>query len=446
MPGTAPQRGRRLAGVSVEYYAKLDAGNRRRLRAGSSTRSPAPCNSTTPSRAPPERPGPYRRRHQRLDAGPVARRASPHPRPSLQWALDAVTAGRRSWATAAWTCSPPTGSPGRSTPPSTPTLAVRPTSPASPSSTPRPPLLPRLGPRGGHLRRHPAHRSRPRPPRQGPHDLVGELSTRSDDFRTRWGATTSATTAAAPRLQPPRRRRPHTRLRRPRHGRRTRPHPHHLHRRTRLTIRGGPRCPARHLDLDLPTPDPAVPNPTSTPERRRPPHLSSSSHQRGDTLPIQANAADHLRPGRMVHRVTSPLDPIARGEEPSRVTRSFAVRLHRPAPPGTLTPSGRPCLSPKAPAWSRPAAARSRTSTWRHHHHAPSATWHWHGAAPDGTQPVHLRSSPATPLPSPTGATRITDDPAHPRPMGGAGRMQTRRLGSSGPAMDPAIRLPGCMA
>ena len=52
----------------------------------------------------------------------------------------------------------------------------------------RPPLLPRLGPRRRHLRRHPAHRSRPRPHDKALHDLVGELSTRSDDFRRRWSS------------------------------------------------------------------------------------------------------------------------------------------------------------------------------------------------------------------------------------------------------------------
>ena len=38
------------------------------------------------------------------------------------------------------------------------------------------------------MRRDPAYRGRPRPPRQDLHDLVGELSTRSDDFRRRWAA------------------------------------------------------------------------------------------------------------------------------------------------------------------------------------------------------------------------------------------------------------------
>ena len=52
----------------------------------------------------------------------------------------------------------------------------------------RPPLLPRLGPRRRHLRGHPAHRGRADPHDKSLHDLVGELSTRSDEFRRRWGA------------------------------------------------------------------------------------------------------------------------------------------------------------------------------------------------------------------------------------------------------------------
>ena len=51
-----------------------------------------------------------------------------------------------------------------------------------------PRLLPRLGRGRRHVRRDPAHRSRPRPLRHDLHDLVGELSTRSEDFRRRWSA------------------------------------------------------------------------------------------------------------------------------------------------------------------------------------------------------------------------------------------------------------------
>ncbi|WP_234313555.1 transcriptional regulator [Streptomyces globisporus] len=46
-----------------------------------------------------------------------------------------------------------------------------------------------LGPASRRFYRgHPAHRSRPQPHDKDLHDLIGELSTRSDEFRTRWGA------------------------------------------------------------------------------------------------------------------------------------------------------------------------------------------------------------------------------------------------------------------
>ena len=77
---------------------------------------------------------------------------------------------------------------------------------------------------------------------KGLHDLVGELSTRSDDFRRRWGAHNVRTHGTGVKhfhhhvvgdLDP--------RLRKPRPARRTRPHHDHLRRRTRLTHRARPR-------------------------------------------------------------------------------------------------------------------------------------------------------------------------------------------------------------
>ncbi|WUN51018.1 hypothetical protein OHA05_35850 [Streptomyces sp. NBC_00306] len=63
------------------------------------------------------------------------------------------------------------------------------------------------------------------------HDLVGELSTRGDDFRTRWGAHSVRHPRHRHRtLPPPRRRRPHPRLRGPGNGLRTRIDPRRLHR------------------------------------------------------------------------------------------------------------------------------------------------------------------------------------------------------------------------
>ena len=64
------------------------------------------------------------------------------------------------------------------------------------------------------------------------HDLVGELSTRSDDFRRLWSPTCPLPRRGHQTLPPPRRRRPRPRLRERRHDLRTRPHPHPLRRRT----------------------------------------------------------------------------------------------------------------------------------------------------------------------------------------------------------------------
>ena len=49
-------------------------------------------------------------------------------------------------------------------------------------------VLRRLGHHRQRRRRHPARRGRPRPLRQRLSDLIGELSTRSDEFRVRWAA------------------------------------------------------------------------------------------------------------------------------------------------------------------------------------------------------------------------------------------------------------------
>ena len=59
---------------------------------------------------------------------------------------------------------------------------------------------------------------------KGLHDLVGELSTRSDEFRRRWGAHDVRTTAPASSASTTGRRRPRPRLREHRHDLRTRPH------------------------------------------------------------------------------------------------------------------------------------------------------------------------------------------------------------------------------
>jgi transcriptional regulator with XRE-family HTH domain len=79
------------------------------------------------------------------------------------------------------------------------------------------------------------------------HDLVGELSTRSDDFRRRWDSRNVLTHGAGQTVTPPRCRRPPAGLRERGHAVRPRTHPHLVRRRTRLTHRLRPR-PARLLD------------------------------------------------------------------------------------------------------------------------------------------------------------------------------------------------------
>ena len=225
-----------LAGVSVEYYAKLERG-----AIGGVSASVLDAHRPRPAArrrrtSPPVPPRPRRRRHQRRHA--ARRRPSKTLDAPAQPAVGARRASppRRSSATAGWTCSPPTTSAGPCTPPSTTTNpAARPTSPASPSWTRR---RPRFYPDWDlaadtcvAILRTEAGRD---PHDKALHDLVGELSTRSEDFRRRWGTPRRPPPRRRNQTLPPhRRRRPRPRLRERRHDLRPRPHPHHLRRRTR---------------------------------------------------------------------------------------------------------------------------------------------------------------------------------------------------------------------
>ena len=234
---------------------------RRRLRA-CSTRRPRPAARRGRTR-PPVRPG-----RSAADSPPPARPAaagaSHASAPMLQWILDAMTAARRSSATAAWTSWPPT----RSAAPSTRPLRRAPADHAELRPVPLPrPRAPTTSTPTGTTRRHhgrpAAHRSRPRPPRPGLTDLVGELSTRSDEFRTRWASTTCACTAPAPSASttrssatstspsrpcrcPPTRARPDRLQRRTRHARSRRPEPA---RQLGRDPTRGHRCAGRHVAL-----------------------------------------------------------------------------------------------------------------------------------------------------------------------------------------------------
>ena len=97
---------------------------------------------------------------------------------------------RRSSATAGWTCSPPTISAARCTHPSTTAAPAAPrTSPATPSWTRTPTGSTPTGSVAADtcvaILRTEAGRD---PHDKGLHDLVGELSTRSEDFRRRWSS------------------------------------------------------------------------------------------------------------------------------------------------------------------------------------------------------------------------------------------------------------------
>ena len=126
------------------------------------------------------------------DAGAAAPRATPSSAsgPRSSGPSTRSPAPPRSCATTASTSSPPTSSDTRSTPSCTP----RPPRPVEqrPLRVPRPAsrdVLPRLGPRRHRHRRDPARRAAGRDPYDRElSDLVGELATQSDAFRTRWAA------------------------------------------------------------------------------------------------------------------------------------------------------------------------------------------------------------------------------------------------------------------
>ena len=179
-----------LAGVSVEYYAKLERGAlagvsasvldaiARALQLDDAERAhlfhlAQAADGTSALMRPRRRP---------------AKRWT--PRPSLQWVLDTITAGRRSSATVGWTCWPPTISAGPCTRRSTTT-----TPPATPNfarytfldddSHRFYPAWDTAADTCVAILRTEAGRN---PHDKALHDLVGELSTRSDDFRRRWSS------------------------------------------------------------------------------------------------------------------------------------------------------------------------------------------------------------------------------------------------------------------
>ena len=163
MPGLRRGEVAPLAGVSVEYYAKLERGG---LAGVSPSVLDAIARALQLDDA--ERAHLFHLAHA---ADGTSAGMRPRRRPAKRWtaaAQPAMGAGhssppRPSSATAGWTCSPPTISAARmhsslyDSDPDQPR-----TSPATPSCTGcRPRLLPALGRGRRHLRGHPAHRGRP---------------------------------------------------------------------------------------------------------------------------------------------------------------------------------------------------------------------------------------------------------------------------------------------
>ncbi len=185
VPGLRRSEVAALAGVSVEYYARIERGAITGASPESSTPSPGPCSSTRPS-APtcstsPTRQAPWPGRR-------VAATRRPGSRTSLQWALDAITA--RPGVRPQRAHGPPRHQRlGRAFYSDVDDMPGQPPNLArfkflDPASR----LLPRLGPVRRDERRDHAHRSRPRPARQGTARPRRRALHPQRDFRRRWGA------------------------------------------------------------------------------------------------------------------------------------------------------------------------------------------------------------------------------------------------------------------
>ena len=227
-----------LAGVSVEYYAKLERG----AIAGASA-SVLDAISRALQLDDTERAHLFdlaRAADGIPSSGRPRRRAAKAaaPRPSLQWAMSAITDGvafvrdqhqdllaTNELGRAFY--SPLIGDGGR-----TPNLArFQFLDPASREFYPDWDLIAEMCVA---IMRSEAGRD---PHDKGLQDLVGELSTRSDDLPTPVGRPRRAHPRGRNEAVPPsRRRRRHPRLRRTRHHRRARPGAADLHRRTRITL------------------------------------------------------------------------------------------------------------------------------------------------------------------------------------------------------------------
>ena len=190
VPGLRRSEVAALAGMSVEYYAKLERGSRAVGRRARRDRLGPAARRRRAGLPPP--PGARGRRSHRP--------AQPSPQARGDPAQPAMDAGHHHHG-ARDRREQPAGLPRREPP--RPQDVLRPARPGHPTELRqahlprrcRPPVLPGLGPRRC------AWRTCAPPPGKDPHDkglhdLVGELSTRNDEFRRRWGAHNVRTTAA----------------------------------------------------------------------------------------------------------------------------------------------------------------------------------------------------------------------------------------------------------
>ena len=188
VPGLRRSEVATLAGLSVEYYARLERGQiagassgvldalARALQLDDTERA----HLFDLARAADGIPTSGRAARRTAGQGRVTARAC-----SGRWRRSPTAS--RSSATRTRTCSPPTPSAGRSTRPSSATVAAPRTWPGSSSSTPPPATSTPTGtcsPRcASGIMRAEAGRD---PHDRGLQDLVGELSTRSETFRRLW--------------------------------------------------------------------------------------------------------------------------------------------------------------------------------------------------------------------------------------------------------------------
>ncbi len=250
MPGLRRSEVATLAGLSVEYYARLERGQ---IAGASSSVLEALARALQLDETERAHLFDLARAADGIPTSGRPRRRTPTKaasRPSLQWALEAITDGvafvrdphqnllaTNTLGRAFY--SPVIGDGGR--PRSTPNLArFQFLDPASRDFYPDWDLFAEMcvG-----IMRTEAGRD---PHDRGLQDLVGELSTRSETFRRLWAAHDVRTHGTGTkRFHHPVVGRAHPRLRGARHHRRTRTRPPRLHRRARLTLRRTP--PAARL-------------------------------------------------------------------------------------------------------------------------------------------------------------------------------------------------------